>query len=88
MEESEIAKELRSQGVLAIKRISVRYDCMPWPSMDKQFQNTLILAIWKLPLYRIFQTLKDVFNARNSVIQKINAKEKLFALDVAKKGIL
>ena len=26
MEESEIAKELRSQGVLAVKRISVRYD--------------------------------------------------------------
>ena len=87
MEESYIAEELRSQGVIAVKRISVRYDlyCL---TINGQSQSTSTLDIWKHALDLISQTLKDVFNATNLVIQRTPAKAKLFVLDAAKKDML
>ena len=80
MDEEEIKKELQPQGIIAVKRISIRYSLyvltIKGQTIPKRIKD------------RTFPTLKDVFNARNLDIPRIRVKEKPFVLDVVKKDII
>ena len=81
----EIKNELEPQGIIAVKRISVRFSLY---AMAIKGQDILekTLDTWKKKHDLIFPTPKDASNARNLDTQKIRAKEKQFVLDVVRKG--
>ena len=88
MEEDEIKKELQPQGIIAVKRISIRYSLYVLTIKGQTVPKKSILDTWKKKHDHTFPTLKDVFNARNLDIPRIHVKEKPFVLDVVKKDII
>ena len=85
--EDKIKKELQPQGIIAVKRISIRYSLYVL-TKDRIFRKRLILDTWRKKHNRTFPTLKDVFNARNLDTPRIHVKVKLFVLDVVKKDTI
>ena len=86
MEEDEIKKELQPQGIIAVKRISIRYSLYVLTIKGQTVPKRINIGYLKKKKHnRTFPTLKDVFNARNLDIPRIHVKEKPFVLDVVKK---
>ena len=89
MDEEGIKKELQPQGIIAVKRISIRYSLYVLTIKGQNIpKKKSILDIWKKKHALVFLTLKDVFNARNLDIPRIRVKEKPFVLDVVKKDTI
>ena len=84
MEESEIAKE---PGVLAVKRISVRYDLYPLTINGQTIPEHIDIGYLKAPTRLYIPNPQRCFQCQKFGHTKIHTTEKLFALDVAKKGI-
>ena len=88
MEEDEIKKELQPQGIIAVKRISIRYSLYVLTIKGQTIPKGSILDTWKKKHDCTFPTLKDVFNARHLDTPRIHVKVKLFVLDVVKKDTI
>ena len=83
----EIKKELQPQGIIAVKRISIRYSVYVLTIKGQNIPKKFKLDIWKKKHDLILLTLKDVFNARNLDIPRICVKVKPFVLGVVKDTI-
>ena len=70
----EIKKELQPQGIIAVKRISIRYSVYVLTIKGQNIPKKIKLDIWKKKHDLILLTLKDVFNARNLDIPRIRVK--------------
>ena len=88
MDEEEIKKELQPQGIIAVKRISIRYSLYVFTIKGQTIKKKSLLDTWKKKHDRTFPTLKDVFNARNLDTRGIHVKVKLFVLDVVTKDTI
>ena len=86
IDEEEIKNELKPQGIIAVKRISVRFSlyAMTIKGQDIPEKN----QHWILEKRNTTLYSKDDSNARNLDTQKIRAKEKQFVLDVVRKDTM
>ena len=87
MEEDELKKELQPQGIIAVKRISIRYSLYVLTIKGQNIPKRINIGYLKKKHDHTFPTLKDVFNARNLDIPRILVKVKLFVLDMVKDTI-
>ena len=83
-----IKKELQPQGIIAVKRISIRYILYVLTIKGQTIPKKINVGYLKKENDRTFPTLKDVFNARNLDTPRIHVKVKLFVLDVVKKDTI
>ena len=88
MEEDEIKKELQPQGIIAVKRISIRYSLYVLAIKGQTIPKRINIDTWKKKHDRTSPTLKDIFSARNLDIPRIRIKVKPFVLDVVKKDTI
>ena len=88
MEEDDIKEELKHQGIIAVKRISVRYSLYVMTIKGQDIPEKSILDTWKKKQDLTFQTPKDASNAKNLDTPRIHAKERQFVLDVVRKGTM
>ena len=88
MEEEGIKQELQPQGIIAVKRISVRCSLYVVTIKGQNIPKKISIAYLKVKRDLTFPTLKDLFNARNLDILRIRVKVKLFVLDVVKKDTI
>ena len=87
--EEDIKEELKPQGIIAVRRISVRYSLyvMTIKGQDIPEKNQYWIPE-KKKQDLTFQTPKDASNAKNLNTPKIHAKERQFVLDVVRKGTM
>ena len=88
MDEEEIKKELEPQGIIAVKRISVRFSLYAMTIKGQDIPEKINIGYLKKRQNLIFPTPKDASNARNLDTQKIRAKGKQFVLDVVRKDTM
>ena len=88
MGEDEIKKELQPQGIIAVKRISIRCRLYVLTIKGQTIPKRINIGYLKKKHDCTFPTLKDVFNARNLDTPRIHVKVKLFVLDVMKKDTI
>ena len=88
MDEEEIKNELQPQGIIAVKRISIRYSLYVLTIKGQTIPKRINIGYLKKETRPYIPNPKDVFNARNLDIPRISVKEKPFVLDVVKEDII
>ena len=82
MDEEEIKIELQPQGIIAVKRISIRYSLYVLTIKRQTFPKRINIGCLKEETRPYIPN--HVFNTRNLDIPRIHVKEKPFVLDVVK----
>ena len=86
MEESEIAKELRSQGVLAVKRISVRYDLYALTINGQTIPENIYIGYLRAPTRPYIPNPQRCFQCQKFGNTKNSCKAKAVCAGCGKEG--
>ena len=88
MDEEEIKKELQPQGIIAVKRISIRYSLYVLTIKGQTVPKRINIGYLKKETRLYIPNPQRCFQCQKFGHTKIHVKEKLFVLDVVKKGTI